>query len=434
MGSSTPHFPIRGYYTIISRNQLWGLQEWRRFVDCMVEDGCNFLILWIEGGFPSRKFPETWSYNREHPNMSQNFAGELIDYAKSSGLQTVLGFTPYAYDGIACYVKTYPELAGLREDGEIKCSTGIHDVAMVMCPSKERTREVMLEYAREMYFDFYPNADGLFIESSDYGHCLCPECRENYTLREWEFVSAITNEVWAHNPSARNVVYPLYFQKNVAEPDPRYTLFFTPHSAQMTPDVMVIDCDKIYWTMLFGEELESAKRAAVLAADNGLQGYVPAMETFGITKEINGVGYRLTPFDVPWAKPGTFEFADLIPSVLRFAYRCHSRQPYMTDEDFVSAVAKKFLAPGQHDAARDLIYLCSALQQDYRAWWFRSSLVHPEEFDRQYPEDKRVEARQRYAETLSRLADICRRHQSSRGTAGEMSRIAGWVVQRWPDA
>lgn len=431
MNQAAPHFPVRGYYTILSRNHLWGLEQWQRYVDCMAEDSCNFLILWIGGGFPSRKFPDTWSYNRDHPNVSANFAGRLIDYAKSNGIQTVLGFTPYAYDGIACYVNTYPELAGLREDGQIKRNPGIHDVAMVMCPAKERSREVMIEYAREMYFDFYPNADGLFIESSDYGHCLCPDCRENYARREWDFVKTITREVWAHNPNARNVIYPLYYQQGIAEPDPRYTLIFTPHSATMTPDVVSLDCDKLYWTMLFGEDLDSAKHAARLAADSSLQGYVPAMEAFGITKEINGIRYDLTPFDVPWAKPGAFEFSDLIPSVLRFAYKCYSHKPYMDDDEFISAVAERFFAEARTDAARDLIYLCSALQQDYRAWWFRSALVHPEEFERQYSEDRRAEARERYRETLKRLGEIRGRYEHSSGAAEEMSRIAGWVVRQW---
>ncbi len=289
----------------------------------------------------------------------------------------------------------------------------------------------MAEYAREMIFDFYPNADGLFIESSDYGHCMCSECRENYAQREWEFVRTITEEVWALNPGARNVIYPLYLQQRVAEPDPRYTLFFTPHSAKMTAEALSVKCDKIYWTMLFGEELESARQAARLAADNGLQGYVPAMEAFGISREINGIRYDLRPFDVPWAEPGTFEFADLILSVMRFAYKCYSQDPYMTCEAFVSAVAEKFFSGGETGPAGDLLYLCSVLQKDYRAWWFRSALVHPEEFDRQYAEEHRTEARARYRDVLLRLRGIRDHYASKDGAAGEMARIAGWVVARW---
>jgi hypothetical protein len=433
-----PHFSIRGYYTIPSRNQLWGLEEWKQFVDCMIQDNCNFLIWWIEGGFPSRRFPDTWSYNRQHPNMSTDFYRDLIDYAKSNGIQTVLGFSPYAYDGLGSYMTAHPELAGLNDTGEVRRNPGIHDVSMVMCPQKRAAREFMLDYIREMYFDFYPNADGLFVESSDYGHCMCPECQQSYTQREWEFVHAVSSDVWSANPDARVVIYPLYYQKNVAQPDPKFTLFFTPHSAHMTPDVMAIDCDKIYWTMLFGEPLESVKTAARLAADNGIQGYVPAMETFGISREIGGRNYDLTPFDVPWAKPGTLPFDDLIVKALRFTVKCYANSPYMTDDEYVAAVADEFMpidGPGfqipDHQSAHDLIYLVSELQKDWRAFWFRSPLVHPDEFERHYPEDKRAAAREWIDSTLTRFRAIRDRHASSDSTAGEMARIAGWIVDRW---
>jgi len=41
----------------------------------------------------------------------------------------------------------------------------------------------MREYVREMAFDFYPEADGLFIESSDYAICHCAECGRGSSTR-----------------------------------------------------------------------------------------------------------------------------------------------------------------------------------------------------------------------------------------------------------
>ncbi|MGB9620103.1 MAG: hypothetical protein ACPL7K_06810, partial [Armatimonadota bacterium] len=119
-------FPIRGYYVIPSRNQMWGLVEWKQYVDCMVEDNCNFLIYWIGGGFPSKRFPETWNYNKAHRNMTENFAGTVIDYAHEKGIEVVLGFTPYAYDGVASYASAHPDLAGKNPDGSIRRTQGIH--------------------------------------------------------------------------------------------------------------------------------------------------------------------------------------------------------------------------------------------------------------------------------------------------------------------
>ena len=46
----------------------------------------------------------------------------------------------------------------------------------------------MREYIDEMVFDFYPNADGLLIESSDYAVCNCPECGPKYYDHEFKFV------------------------------------------------------------------------------------------------------------------------------------------------------------------------------------------------------------------------------------------------------
>jgi len=36
-----------------------------------------------------------------------------------------------------------------------------------LCPSQTASQQFLAEYVREMFFEFYPNADGLMIESSD---------------------------------------------------------------------------------------------------------------------------------------------------------------------------------------------------------------------------------------------------------------------------
>lgn len=107
----------------------------------------------------------------------------------------------------------------------------------------------MLDYAREMAFEFYPEADGLFIESSDYAICHCPQCGPRQFDHEFAFMRAISNEVWGQNPAATIVVYPHYFSgarlkfsfsEAVATKQPfdsRWTLFFTPHSAAIEPEL-----------------------------------------------------------------------------------------------------------------------------------------------------------------------------------------------------
>ena len=92
-----------------------------------------------------------------------------------------------------------------------------------------------------MVFDFYPNADGLFIESSDYAACHCPACGARYYDNEFRFVKAISEEIWQKDRKAMIVVYPHYFTgaevpglkvRAARQPfDSRWTVFFTPHSA-----------------------------------------------------------------------------------------------------------------------------------------------------------------------------------------------------------
>jgi hypothetical protein len=103
-------FTYRGYYFILSRNPTYGLDDYRRIADRMADDGANIWILWIGGGFPSRRYPETWDYNREHRNVRENFAGKVIDHAHSRKIRVLLGLTPFAYDGVNRYGAAHPEL------------------------------------------------------------------------------------------------------------------------------------------------------------------------------------------------------------------------------------------------------------------------------------------------------------------------------------
>jgi len=68
-------FEQRGYYITFMRMPTFGLAAWKAAVDCFAVDGINLLILWMAGGFASKKFPITWKYNQEHENVRADFAG-----------------------------------------------------------------------------------------------------------------------------------------------------------------------------------------------------------------------------------------------------------------------------------------------------------------------------------------------------------------------
>src|SRR5438874_13552359 len=59
---------VRGYYFTFCRMPALGLVEWKQIIDGIESDGGNTILLWVGGGFRSKKFPITWQYNRDHKN------------------------------------------------------------------------------------------------------------------------------------------------------------------------------------------------------------------------------------------------------------------------------------------------------------------------------------------------------------------------------
>src|SRR5690348_14535586 len=90
----------RGYYFTFPRMPTYGLDAWKQIIDRAQADGGNLAILWMAGGFRSKKFPETWDYNRDHANIKKDFVRDLIDYAHGKEVKVLLGFTPFGYDGV----------------------------------------------------------------------------------------------------------------------------------------------------------------------------------------------------------------------------------------------------------------------------------------------------------------------------------------------
>src|SRR5882757_8655923 len=94
---------LHGYYMTFMRMPVMDLADWKDSLDCMAEDEVNTVILWMGGGFRSRRFPITWAYNRDHKNVEHDFGRELIDYAHRKRIRVLLGFTPFGYDGVNQY-------------------------------------------------------------------------------------------------------------------------------------------------------------------------------------------------------------------------------------------------------------------------------------------------------------------------------------------
>src|ERR1051325_2451735 len=445
-------FQLRGYYLTFMRMPVMGLKEWKEAVDCFKEDDVNLLIVWTAGGFRSKKFPITWQYNQEHHNVTNDFMRELIDYAHTKKIRVLLGFTPFGYDGVNRYPIEHPELKAKKGDGTPVDEFGIHCWGWNLCPARAESQRFMREYISEMIFEFYPNADGLLIESSDYNICRCPECGPKYYDREFSFVKWISEEVWKRKPNATILVYPHYFAGGkipgmdaVAgrqEFDSRWGLAFSPHSSHFKPELSAKPHERIGWSdaPILGTP-RGVMEAARAARKNGVSGFVPSMEAFSyVTQHTEGgepgeVGKRRKAFGMDTLGEGRMPYRALLARVQRFAFREFSHDPDLDFAEFERRLGKQICSDDAHGAAANHLLELQRIYTFESDWYWTSPLTDPEFFAMRakhlkWPGQKLAE----YRKNLERLKEISKRYGGS-ANAGEreMARVAGEVVNRWGD-
>ncbi|MGE5293446.1 MAG: hypothetical protein ACM3VT_01325, partial [Solirubrobacterales bacterium] len=363
--AATTVFGQRGYYLLPCRTPTLGYEVYRDLLDDLARDRVNTVILWLGGAFRSRRYPITWQYNAEHLNIREDFMRRLIRHAHQRDIQCLLGFTPFGYDGVNQYPLEHPELKATGPDGKPVTEFGIHCWGWNLCPAKPQARRFMLDYARELAFEFYPEADGLFLESSDYAICHCPECGPRHFDHEFQFVRTISEEAWARKPGATIVVYPHYFSgaklrfsftEAVATKQPfdsRWTLFFTPHSAAIEPQLITQAKGSWWWNEAPARlDIPGIRAGAQRARDAHCTGLIPTLECYSYvqTHEEAGEpwlkGQRQVPFGFGWLKEGASPYRELLVRAARLAYREYTANPDLSDE-FLHAVLGRELF-GRH--------------------------------------------------------------------------------------
>ncbi len=449
---SNPVFAQRGYYLCFMRMPTFGLTVWKEILDDASADGANTIILWIAGAFRSKQFPITWQWAAEHQNVQKDFTRNLITHAHRRGIKVLLGFTPFGYDGVNQYPIEHPELKAVGADGKPVTEFGIGCWGWNLCPAKAESQRFMREYVREMAFEFYPEADGLFIESSDYAICHCDQCGPKFFDHEFAFVRDISSEVWVRKPDATVVVYPHYFSgaklrfsfteatASKQSFDPRWTLFFTPHSAALEPALIAKARGAWWWN-------EAPSRFDVAGIRNGVQkardakcsGYLPSLECYSYVMtntEWNEpwlVGRRQIPFGFGWLKEGENPYRELPVRAIRLVFRELTSNPDLPDAELRVRIGHELFGRNwQPSDVDDLFFLFQVFNTD-RDWSVPGALTTPG-LVRSRAERGRLDAKKRtqLRDQLSHAQAIAERtRESRRGGLKQLHRIAQWLVDQW---
>jgi hypothetical protein len=288
------------------------------------------------------------------------------------------------------------------------------------------------------------------IESSDYAICHCDDCGPKFFEKEFAFVRTISEELWAKEPEAMVVVYPHYFSgaevpgfgvKAAKLPfDPRWTLFFTPHSAHLDPTLIKQARSSLWWddspALRRPQDIQAGARRA---REAGVTGYVPSLEsfTFVATEAEEGQawlkGRRQVPLGMGWLKVGDPPYDELPMKVNRIAYREFSRDPDSPFDDYKEMLRLEVFGPNAEPQTVEDLLTLQAVFATERTWCQPSPLVSPERV-RAMKDRGELTPRERadYQAALERVRVIEQRHRepTSYGEI-ELHRVAEWVVDQW---
>jgi hypothetical protein len=166
------------------------------------------------------------------------------------------------------------------------------------------------------------------IESSDYAMCHCPDCGPRFFDKEFAFVKQISEEVWTKKPDAMIVVYPHYVSgtevpgfgvRAAKQPfDPRWTLFFTPHSVRLDDALITHARSSLWWDDSPAlRRPQDIQRGARRARDAGVTSYVPSLEAYSFVATVAEEGQawlkgrRPVPLGFGWLAPGDPPYDEL---------------------------------------------------------------------------------------------------------------------------
>jgi len=171
---------------------LWGLDEWKRFVDWLASYRFNVLYLCCYGywPFPLRNYPKAvlrdvefteWDAEKgqprkvrwTHPNVENDFLPELVEYAHSLGIQVFLTLGLNSFNG--GYLREYPGKPSIQEGQRAPSPVGRLSEP---CWSDPENRKYSVTTIGEV-FERYA-FDGVVFESAECELCKCDDCTSKY--------------------------------------------------------------------------------------------------------------------------------------------------------------------------------------------------------------------------------------------------------------
>lgn len=180
-----------GYGRIGFDMQLWGLKEWKEYLNICADFKINQFNMCMYGYWPFEfeKYPETelknypvdvWNQesdnwitvNYVHPNISNEFLTELFEYGHE------LGFDFFAYIGLNSYNGGY---SSLNKEKRMKLEAGskfVNDFDS-LCLSDPSNIEYISDSIQRVVELGY---DGIDFEESEesFWFCSCDQCQENF--------------------------------------------------------------------------------------------------------------------------------------------------------------------------------------------------------------------------------------------------------------
>ena len=204
--------------------------------------------------------------------------------------------------------------------------------------------------------------------------------------------------------------------------DPRWTLFFTPHSAHLDPSLIKQAKSSLWWDDSPALRRPQDIRAGALRAkEAGVTGYVPSLEAYSFVATVAEEGQtwlkgrRQVPLGFGWLKAGEPPYDELPMRVNRIAYREFSRNPDLPFERYKEILGREVFGEASTPQLVDDLLTLQAVFATERTWCQPSPLVCPERVRAMKDRgDLTPEKRSEYRKVLDQVREIEQRHRGQK--------------------